>query len=143
MGSTSVPGLAAKPVLDIDVVVESGDVPAAIAALESVGYVHRGDLGVAGREAFFAPDEPRRHVYVCTAGTVNVRNHLAVRDVLRSQPGLRDAYADVKRALAADPEMDIDTYVAGKSVVLQQVLEESGEFSGDELEAIRRLNDAG
>jgi GrpB-like predicted nucleotidyltransferase (UPF0157 family) len=142
VGSTSVPGLAAKPVLDIDVIVEAEDVPAAIAALESVGYVHRGDLGVAGREAFFAPDEPRRHVYVCTAGTANVRNHLAVRDVLRAQPGLRDAYADVKRALAADPGMDIDTYIAGKSAVLQQVLEESGAFSDDELEAIRRLNDA-
>ena len=55
---------------------------------------------------------------------------------------LRDAYADVKRALAADPEMDIDTYIAGKSEVLQQVLEVSGELSDSELAAIRRLNDA-
>lgn len=143
VGSTSVPGLAAKPVLDVDVVVEATDVPAAIAALESVGYVHRGDLGVAGREAFHAPDSPRRHVYVCTAGTANVRNHLAVRDVLRTHPDLREAYAAVKRALAADPGMDIDTYVAGKSAVLQQVLEQSGEFTAEELEAIRRLNEAG
>ena len=103
VGSTSVPGLAAKPILDIDVIVDAADVPAAIAALESVGYVHRGDLGVTGREAFHAPDEPRRHVYVCTAGTTNVRNHLAVRDVLRSRDDLRDAYAAVKLALAADP----------------------------------------
>ncbi|GAA5121765.1 GrpB family protein [Alloalcanivorax gelatiniphagus] len=142
VGSTSVPGLAAKPVLDVDVVVEAADVPAAIAALESVGYVHRGDLGVAGREAFHAPDGPRRHVYVCTAGTANVRNHLAVRDVLRTHPDLREAYAAVKRALAADPGMDIDTYIAGKSAVLQQVLEQSGEFTAEELEAIRRLNEA-
>jgi GrpB-like predicted nucleotidyltransferase (UPF0157 family) len=141
VGSTSVPGLAAKPVLDIDVVVDRSEVAAAVAALESVGYVHRGDLGVTGREAFHAPDEPRRHVYVCTAGTTHVRNHLAVRHVLRTQPGLRDAYADVKRALAADPDMDIDTYIAGKSAVLQEVLEESGEFTDEELEAIRRLND--
>ncbi len=143
VGSTSVPGLAAKPVLDIDVVVEATDVPDAIAALQSVGYVHRGDLGVAGREAFHAPDGPRRHVYVCTAGTANVRNHLAVRDVLRTHPGLRAAYADFKRALAADPEIDIETYIAGKSAVLQQVLEESGAFTAEELEAIRRLNEAG
>jgi GrpB-like predicted nucleotidyltransferase (UPF0157 family) len=142
VGSTSVPGLAAKPILDIDVIVDEADAPAAVAALEQVGYVHRGDLGVTGREAFFAPDEPRRHVYVCTAGTANVRNHLAVRDVLRSDAGLRDAYADVKRALADDPDMDIDTYIAGKSAVLQQVLEASGEFSDEELAAIRRLNDA-
>jgi len=142
VGSTSVPGLAAKPILDIDVVVDGTDAPAAVSALESVGYVHRGDLGVTGREAFFAPDEPRRHVYVCTAGTANVRNHLAVRDVLRARDDLRDAYAAVKLALAADPAMDIDTYIAGKSAVLQQVLEASGEFSDDELAAIQRLNDA-
>jgi GrpB-like predicted nucleotidyltransferase (UPF0157 family) len=141
VGSTSVPGLAAKPVLDIDVIVEPGDVPAAVAALESVGYVHRGDLGVTGREAFLAPDEPRRNVYVCTAGTANVRNHLAVRDVLRRRTDLREAYAAVKRALAADPGMDIDTYIAGKSAVLQEVLEASGELSDEELAEIRRLND--
>ncbi|HEV2797394.1 MAG TPA: GrpB family protein [Nocardioides sp.] len=141
VGSTSVPGLAAKPILDIDVVVDATEVPAAVAALEAVGYVHRGDRGVAGRAAFHAPDEPRRHVYVCTAGTTNVRNHLAVRDVLRTRDDLRDAYAAVKIALAADPDMDIETYVAGKSAVLQQVLEVSGEFSDDELAAIHRLNE--
>ncbi len=142
VGSTSVPGLAAKPILDIDVVVDGDDVRAAIAALESVGYVHRGDLGVTGREAFFAPDRPRRHVYVCTAGTTNVRNHLAVRDTLRARDDLRDAYASVKLALAAEPGMDIDTYIAGKSAVLQQVLEVSGEFTAEELLAIHRLNEA-
>ena len=143
VGSTSVRGLAAKSILDIDVVVQAVDVRAAVAALESVGYAHRGDLGVVGREAFHAPDAaPRRNVYVCTTGTTNVRNHLAVREVLRARDDLRDAYASVKRALAADPGMDIDTYLAGKSAVLQQVLEASGEFSEDELQAIRRLNDA-
>jgi GrpB-like predicted nucleotidyltransferase (UPF0157 family) len=65
-----------------------------------------------------------------------------VRDVLRTHEDLRDAYADVKRALADDPEMDIDTYIAGTSAVLQRVLAASGEFSGAELDAIRRLNDA-
>ncbi|MDR7254404.1 GrpB-like predicted nucleotidyltransferase (UPF0157 family) [Nocardioides sp. BE266] len=140
VGSTSVPGLAAKPILDIDVIVAADDASAAISALESVGHEHRGDLGVRGREAFHAPGPPRRNVYVCTAGTPNVRNHLAVRDVLRSHDDLRDAYADVKRALADDPTMDIDTYLAGKSAVLQQVLEASGEFSEAELDAIRRLN---
>jgi len=140
VGSTSVPGLAAKPILDIDVVVEPQDVPDAITALESIGYVHRGDLGVTGREAFHAPDGPRRNVYVCTAGTMNVRNHLAVRDVLRRHDDLRDAYADVKRALADDPTMDIDTYLAGKSAMLQRVLEASGRMTREELAAIRRLN---
>lgn len=64
VGSTAVPGLAAKPILDIDIIVERQHVRAAIAALENIGYVHRGDLGVKDREAFTAPDnDPRRHVY--------------------------------------------------------------------------------
>lgn len=142
VGSTSVPGLAAKPILDIDVVVDRADVAAAVAALVGIGYVHRGDLGVVGREAFFAPDEsPRRHVYVCESGTMNVRNHLAVRDTLRVRDDLREAYAAVKVSLAADPQMGIGAYIARKSAVVQQVLVASGEFSDEELAEIHRLND--
>ena len=141
VGSTSVPGLAAKPILDIDVIVAPEDVPAAVAALVRIGYAHRGDLGVAGREAFFAPDEdPRRHVYVCAAGTLNVRNHLAVRDVLRRRDDLRDEYAAVKLALAADPAMDIDTYIARKSDVLQKILAAS-DLTDAERRQILSLND--
>ena len=133
--------MAAKPILDIDVIVEALHIKSAIEALESVGYVHRGDLGIAGREAFDAPDDrPRRHVYVCAAGTLNLRNHLAVRDVLQRRDDLRAAYAAVKLTLAADPTMDIDTYMARKSAVLQRVLAES-DLTPDEREQILRLND--
>ncbi|MEL7976347.1 GrpB family protein [Isoptericola sp. F-RaC21] len=141
VGSTAVPGLAAKPILDVDVIVPADDVPAALRALEGVGYVHRGDLGLAGREALDAPDDdPARHVYVCAAGTLHVRNHLAVRDVLRRRPDLRDEYGAVKRALAADPSMDIDRYLAGKSAVLQRVLAES-DLTPDELAHVLAVND--
>ncbi len=141
VGSTSVPGLAAKPVLDIDVIVDEPELPAGVAALVGLGYVHRGDLGVTGREAFRAPDDdPRRHVYLCRAGTLNVRNHLAVRDTLRGRDDLRDEYAAVKLALAADPAMDIDTYIARKSGVLQKVLAES-DLTDEERRQIWRLND--
>lgn len=144
VGSTSVPGLAAKPVLDVDVIVPGEGVPAAVAALEAIGYVHRGDLGVVGREAFLPPDQdPARHVYVCTRGTMNVRNHLAVREVLRRRSDLREEYGAVKLALADDPLMDIPAYLAGKTAVLQKVLAASGPevFTEDELRQIRRLND--
>ena len=141
VGSTSVPGLAAKPILDIDVMVDSDDVNDAISGLEAIGYVHRGDLGVVGREAFFAPDEsPRRNVYVCQVGTLNVRNHIAVRDVLRAREDLRDAYAAVKLELAGSTTIDIDTYIAKKSAVLQRVLDESDLTSEEKLQ-IRLLND--
>jgi GrpB-like predicted nucleotidyltransferase (UPF0157 family) len=141
VGSTAVPGLAAKPILDIDVIVDPAATGAAVSALQAIGYRHRGDLGLAGREAFHAPDDdPRRHVYVCEAGTLNVRNHLAVRDVLRRRDDLRDAYGVVKLALAEDSGMDIGAYLAGKTDVLQRVLAESPLVSAEERREIERLN---
>lgn len=142
VGSTSVPGLAAKPILDVDIIVERPNVGTAIAALEAAGYVHRGDLGVTDREAFTAPDaDPARHVYLCVSGTLHLRNHLAVRDVLRRDAGLRERYAEVKNALADDPSMDIDTYISRKSVVLQEVLAAS-DLTADEKAQIFALNTA-
>ncbi len=124
VGSTSVPGLAAKPILDIDIIVDGAHLSAAIDALQGIGYAHRGDLGISEREAFHSPDDdPRRNVYVCRTGSLSVRNHLAVRAVLRARPDLREEYAAVKLSLAANPDMDIDTYIARKSAVLQKVLE--------------------
>ncbi|MFK4836445.1 GrpB family protein [Microbacterium sp. ZW T2_14] len=123
VGSTSVPGLAAKPVIDIDVVVRREDLPATITALVAAGYTHRGDLGVADRESMAAPDDdPRRNVYVCVEGTLHLRNHLAVRAILRERPDLRDRYGAIKTELARDPTMNIEQYLALKSPVLQDVL---------------------
>jgi GrpB-like predicted nucleotidyltransferase (UPF0157 family) len=141
VGSTSVPGLAAKPIIDIDVIVDKVDIPAAIAALESVGYIHRGDLGVPGREAFYPPENtPKHYLYLCERGCLSLRNHLAVRDILRTHPDLRDQYAAVKLALAADPTMDIDTYVHGKSDILQTVLALANDIPPEERESILGVN---
>ena len=79
-------------------------------------------------------------MYVCRAGTLNVRNHLAVRGRPATTRRPRDEYAAVKIELAADPTMDIDTYIARKSQVLQKVLAES-DLTDDERRAIRELND--
>lgn len=140
VGSTSVPNLPAKPIIDIDIIVNPPDIPAGIAALASIGYVHRGDLGVPGRQAFFSPDKtPQRHVYLCERGCLSLRNHLAVRDILRQRPDLRDQYGAIKLALAADPTMDIDTYLAGKSPILQTILTES-DLAPEDLASIFTLN---
>ncbi|REJ04677.1 GrpB family protein [Microbacterium bovistercoris] len=142
VGSTSVPGLVAKPIIDVDVIVRREDVPAAVGALEAAGYVHRGDLGLVDREAFFAPDDGlARHVYLCVDGTLQVRAHVAVRDALRADAGLRDRYAAVKAELSADPSMDIDRYIAGKSDVLQDVLAVSS-LTEDEKRRLYALNTA-
>lgn len=144
VGSTSVPGLAAKPVIDIDVIVTRENVAAAITALESIGYTHQGNLGLPDRESMRQPAplpsaEIRRNVYVCVEGTLHLRNHLAVRDTLRRDEALRDAYAGVKLDLSTDPDMDIERYLAGKTPVLQRVLDKS-DLTDAEKEAIRDLN---
>jgi GrpB-like predicted nucleotidyltransferase (UPF0157 family) len=70
IGSTSVPGLAAKPVIDVDVVVDRPDLMLAIDALERIGYRHRGDLGIADRHSLAPPsDGQRRNVYVVVQGS--------------------------------------------------------------------------
>jgi GrpB-like predicted nucleotidyltransferase (UPF0157 family) len=67
VGSTAVPGLAAKPIIDIDVLLASETMlPAAIERFASLGYIHRGNLGIPEREAFRAPaNDPPHHLYVC------------------------------------------------------------------------------
>jgi GrpB-like predicted nucleotidyltransferase (UPF0157 family) len=118
VGSTSVWGLAAKSIIDIDVIVPSAaEVPVAIERLAAIGYVHRGDLGIAGREAFSHPrvgpdgePMPEQHLYVCPADGAEVRRHLAFRDYLRLHPEARERYAAVKREGARLHAEDRDTY---------------------------------
>ena len=139
VGSTSVPGLAAKPVIDVDVVVERSDLGRAIDALERIGYRHRGDLGIPDRHALAAPDDgTRRNVYVVVNGSLALRNHLAVRDALRSSGSLRDRYAALKCGLASGTD-DIDMYISGKTRFLLDILGDAG-FTDDELAAIGEAN---
>lgn len=138
VGSTSVPGLPAKPVIDVDVLVERADLPAAIRALEQAGYTHRGDLGISDRHSMAEPDRPRRHVYVVVDGSLALRNHLAIRDTLRADAELRSAYADLKTRLSAEVG-DIGDYVERKTGFLTQILSDAG-FTDAELEAIRSAN---
>lgn len=144
VGSTAVPGLAAKPILDIDVVVERAGLGAAIAALEKAGYTHAGDLGVPDRHAMRASTTDEyaavtRNVYVCVDGSLSLRNHLAVRDTLRADADLRDAYAAVKLGLAARELDGIDDYIDGKNEIVQRILAAAG-ISTDDRGAILTVN---
>ncbi|GAA0936914.1 GrpB family protein [Kribbella koreensis] len=125
VGSTAVPGLAAKPIIDIDVVVPSPDeVPAAVAALVSGGYEHQGDLGIAGREAFGLPAEVARyhHLYVVVDGNKAHRDHVMLRDRLRVDPEALARYAALKRELAPLLLTDRSAYVDGKSALIGELL---------------------
>jgi len=126
VGSTSVPGLAAKPVIDIDIVVERVQVSAAASVLTGLGFEPRGELGIPQRWAFW---EPERYVgtntYVIVAGSLALKNHLAVRDTLRDDADLRSEYGDVKKRVGATAS-DIYEYGAGKNATIQRILATAG-----------------
>ena len=126
VGSTSVPGLAAKPVIDCDIVVAERDVEAASQVLVGMGFTPLGDLGIPLRWAFKEPERlGRTNTYVIVDGSLSLKNHLAVRDTLRNDPGLRDRYAAVKRQVGATAA-NIDEYGRGKNVVIQAILASAG-----------------
>lgn len=135
------PGLAAKPIIDMDVVVASDrEVPTAIEQLSTLGYTHRGNLGIEGREAFEnPPGSPPHNLYVCRQGTLALRNHLAVRDFLRATPAAVREYGELKKSLAEKFRDDIDKYIDGKTELVLGLLRRSG-LSSAELEQIEAAN---
>ena len=140
VGSTAVPGLAAKPVIDMDVVVPASEQATAIARLASLGYEHRGDLGIPQREAFRSPEgSPRHHLYLCPPTSPAHANHIAIRDHLRANPADAKAYGDLKKRLAREFTDDIDGYIEGKTGFLVAILRRGG-FSEDAVGDIERIN---
>lgn len=141
VGSTAVPGLRAKPTIDACIVVASSrDLPYVITALAKVGYTHRGDLGVPGREAFKPPAGlPKHHLYASPRQSLSLRNQLSVRDYLRTHPDAVREYGDLKQALAERFPEDIDSYIAGKTDFIVGIFRQVG-FADAELESIRDLN---
>jgi GrpB-like predicted nucleotidyltransferase (UPF0157 family) len=124
VGSTAVPNLPAKPIIDIDVLLASETMlPAAIERLASIGYVHRGDLGVPGREAFYAPaNDPPHHLYVCPPQSAEFRRHVAFRDYLRAHPREAKIYANLKITLAERFRDDRPAYNDGKTEFVNGLL---------------------
>jgi GrpB-like predicted nucleotidyltransferase (UPF0157 family) len=126
VGSTSVPGLAAKPTIDLIIRLGSqGDLPAAIERLARLGYAHEGDLGVTGREAFATPPgyaTHDHHLYVCAPNWPGFGDQIAFRDYLRSHPSTARAYERLKRSLAARHGADRTGYTNAKAAFVGDVL---------------------
>ncbi len=142
VGSTSVPGLAAKPIIDVDIVVPADAVDAATAALVAIGYEPLGEMGVPQRWAFRAPAGGiRTNTYVVVDGCLALRNHLTVRAVLREHETLRTEYGALKQRLARELD-DIDEYVEAKSDVVQRILEQGG-ITTEERTVIEETNRRG
>ena len=125
VGSTAVPGLPAKPIIDIDVVIKDYSVfGAAAAALSAAGYRHEGDLGIPGREAFGYDGKEhlqKHHLYICPEDSAELKRHIAFRDYLRSHPGAAREYGRIKEEGAKLYPYDIDGYIAHKSPFIEKI----------------------
>lgn len=121
VGSTAVPNLAAKPIIDIDVLLKSEEMmPAAIKRLASIGYIHLGNLGIADREAFCAPTgDPPHHLHVCPPRSAEFRRHLAFRNYLRTHPADAKIYGDLQWTLAERLRDECPAYLNAKSELVE------------------------
>ena len=123
IGSTSVPGLKAKPIIDIMPVVRN------IAAVDkfndkmiALGYEPMGEFGIAGRRYFRKGGDNRtHHVHVFQLGSLDAERHLALRDFLRQHPETARRYGELKQALAQKFPNDIEAYMDGKDAFVKDL----------------------
>lgn len=131
VGSTSVPGLCAKPIIDICVgVAELSVLEERIGAMEELGYsyVPEYEVEIPDRRYFRRPAaRPRtHHVHACRRDGSIWRRHLAFRDWLRSHPVDRDEYAAIKRSLYRRHSLDRPAYTEGKGPFIESILNKAG-----------------
>ena len=142
VGSTAVPGMTAKPIIDIDVVIASREhLPLLIQRLAAIGYKHCGNLGIEDREVFTTDSQDAHHLYACTQHSLALRNHLAVRDYLRAHSVDAAAYSALKKRLAQVFRDDRTRYVEAKTDFLVSILQHRG-FSPEELDLVKGSNRA-
>lgn len=123
VGSTSVPELAAKAIIDIDVIVEdSSDEATYLPDIVQAGYVLRVREPDWHQHRMFRTPELDVHVHLFSPGCIEVTRHLAFRDRLRACPEDRLIYESVKRKLAKEDWTDMNAYAAAKSEVVEQIL---------------------
>lgn len=127
VGSTSVEGLIAKPIIDIDIVFDSYIVfPIIVERLNSIGFVHEGDYGIKGREAFkrnYEDEYMPYHLYACTKDSKELLRHLSFREFLKLNAEDRKIYGNLKMELANRFIKDNDAYIAGKHDCIQAIYE--------------------
>lgn len=130
VGSTSITGLAAKPIIDIDVVIQDYSVFfKVVQLLENGGYYHEGDLGIAGREAFGYTGKEhlqKHHLYVCPSDSEELRRHLTFRDHLRKSREAAAEYERIKIKAARQFPDSIEDYLQAKSPFIEQIYRQCG-----------------
>jgi len=125
IGSTSVPGLSAKPIIDIMLAADILEqVEKATPAIEAAGYESKGENGIPGRRYFQKHDESgirKVHLHSFEKGSHQLYRHLVFRDYLRAHPSEASKYAAVKETAAQKFEYDIESYIAEKSPTVKEL----------------------
>lgn len=124
VGSTSVEGLSAKPIIDLDIVIENDKFEIIKRLLNDKGYEHEGDLGIEGREAFSYSGKEElmtHHLYVCPKDSKELFKHITFRDFLKNNPALASEYSKVKEQAAVLYPDDIDKYMEFKSEIIEKI----------------------
>jgi GrpB-like predicted nucleotidyltransferase (UPF0157 family) len=127
VGSTAVPGLVGKPVLDIAIAVaDDADAEACVAPMQSLGYVYRGPYGGDPRRRYYVRDDDAGvrlvHVHLYVLPAAAWQQKLAFRDALRADRALAAAYAAEKRRVAEAVQWDKEAYSIAKGPFVQRVL---------------------
>ena len=130
VGSTSVEGMSAKPIIDIDVIIEDYTAfDAVVRRLEAIGYIHEGDLGIKDREAFKYANKPhlrQHHLYVCPQQSEELHRHITFRDFLTNNPEAVKKYSAVKEKAAQLFPDNIEAYIAYKSPCIEELYRQCG-----------------
>lgn len=129
VGSTSVEGLSAKPIIDLDIVIENDKFAIIKELLNKKGYEHEGDLGIEGREAFSYSGKEElmtHHLYVCPKDSKELFKHITFRDFLKNNSALASEYSKVKEQAAVLYPDDIDKYMEFKSEIIEKIYKRCG-----------------
>jgi len=125
IGSTSIPGILAKPIIDIAVGLKSLDlVKKIIKPLKSIGYQYLGEKGVTNRHFFVKGIEKNRthYLHVEKLGSKNWKNHILFRDYLLKNKEAAKEYSQLKRELALKYKNDRDAYLTEKESFIQKII---------------------
>ena len=129
VGSTSVEGLSAKPIIDLDIVIENDKFEIIKRLLNDKGYEHEGDLGIEGREAFSYSGKEElmiHHLYVCPKDSKELFKHIIFRNFLRNNSALASEYSRVKEKAAVLYPDDIDKYMEFKAEIIEKIYKKCG-----------------
>jgi len=128
--STSVEGLYAKPIIDIDIIIDSYDKFNIVKTLlENLGYYHEGNLEIKDREAFeYRGDKEfmRHNLYVCPQDSGELIRHITFRNHLRTNKDEREKYSQSKLVAAKKYPNDIDKYIEAKSECVNEIYKKCG-----------------